>query len=166
LVAVKGDLADEALRAAAREAAGAEFPEIGDAVAGTGALLWMAPDELLLLVGAGERQAALAGLRRMAEGRHVLVEDVSDMRVGFLLEGAAVRDVLARVTPTDVSPAALPVGRLRRTRVGQVAAALWLAGEERAELLCFRSVAAYVSELLEEAAASEPLDLYHVEGGG
>jgi sarcosine oxidase, subunit gamma len=166
MVAVKGDLADEALQAAARDAAGTEFPEPGQAVAGTGALLWMAPDELLVLVGLDARGAALAGLRRMAEGRHVLVEDVSDMRAGFVLEGAAVRDVLARVTPADVSPVGLPAGRVRRTRAGQVAAALWLPEEGRAELLCFRSVAAYVSELLEEAAASEPLLLYHVNAGG
>ena len=166
MFAVKGDLADEALREAACAAAGTEFPEAGQVVIGEGGLVWMAPDEILLLTEADRRGEALGRLRRMAKGRHVLVEDVSDMRAGFVLEGAEVRDVLARVTPADVSPGALPPGRVRRTRVGQVAAAVWFPEESQAEVLCFRSVGAYVLEMLEEAAASGPLGLHHVDGGG
>lgn len=163
MVAVKGALEDEPLRAAAAEVAGVAFPGTGEAAtSGDRGLLWMAPDEVLVLVEAARRDEALRHLRQMAEGRHVLVEDVSDMRSGFVIAGEAVRDVLARVTPADVAPAALPPGRVRRTRVGQVAAALWLPEEGRAEVLCFRSVAAYLRQLLVEAAASEPLDLHHV----
>lgn len=161
MIAVKGDLANEVLRQAACEAAGADFPGVCEAAAADdGGVLWMAPDEVLVVTVAGRRGEALKLLRRMAEGRHVLVEDVSDMRAGFVVEGDAMRDVLARVTPADVSPAGLPPGRLRRTRVGQVAAAIWLVGERRAEILCFQSVASYVRELLAEAAADEPLELH------
>ena len=166
MIALRGDLGGEALRGAVAEAAGVTFPDVGEArVAGRQGVLWMAPDEVLVLVDAARLAEVFGSLRRMAEGRHVLVEDVSDMRAGFVLEGPEVRDVLARVTPADVSPAALPPGRVRRTRVGQVAAAIWLAEEEVAEVLCFRSVAAYVRELLEQAAASEPLGLYHMVHG-
>jgi sarcosine oxidase, subunit gamma len=164
MVAVKGDLEDGTLRSAVEGVAGADFPERGQGVAAGGAALWMAPDEVLVLVPADRRAEALARLREAAKGRHMLVEDVSDMRAGLVLEGAAVRDVLARVTPADVSPAALPPGRVRRTRVGQVAAALWLPEEGRAEVLCSRSVAGYVFALLEDAAASEPLGLHDVDG--
>ena len=161
MIAVKGDLADDVLREVVCGVAGTGFPEAGEALlAGDGALLWMAPDEVLVICGSGERSGALARLSAMAEGRHVLVEDVSDMRAAFVLEGDAVRDVLARVTAADVSPGALPPGRIRRTRVGQVAAAVWLTGEGRAEVVCFRSVGAYMRALLDDAATSEPLGLH------
>lgn len=166
MFAIKGDLADEALRGVVQDLLGAAFPKAGQVVAGRGAVVWMAPDEILALIETGRRVEALGRFQAAAEGRHVLVEDVSDMRVGFVIEGAEVRDVLARLTPADVSSATLPVGRVRRTRVGQVAAAIWFTAEDRAELLCFRSVANYLSELIREAAASEPLGLYHVKGGG
>jgi sarcosine oxidase subunit gamma len=167
MIAVKGDLSNDALRTAACEAAGCDFPESGEARVSDGqSVLWMAPDEVLLLIDLDRRGEALAHLQTMAAGMHVLVEDVSDMRACFVLESAAVRDVLARVTPADVSQLGLPAGVVRRTRVGQVAAAIWLPEEGRAELLCFRSVSDYVAELLAEAARSEPLGLHHVEREG
>jgi sarcosine oxidase subunit gamma len=165
MLAIKGDLASDGLRAAVREATGVESPgPLGVVGSGRATLLWMAPDELLALVEAGDAAEALDDLRARTAHLHALVEDVSDMRAAFVIEGAATRDVLSRLTPADVSPVALPPGRVRRTRLGQVAAALWLPEEGRAEVLCFRSVADYVFALLEDAAASEPLGLHHVDG--
>ena len=79
---------------------------------------------------------------------------MSDARAVFTLEGegAAIRNVLAKLTPADLRPASLPVGEVRRTRFAQVPAAFWLAEEGRAELVCFRSVAIYVFGLLKNAA--------------
>jgi sarcosine oxidase subunit gamma len=46
------------------------------------------------------------------------------------------------------------LGELRRTRLGQIAAALWKPAEGEIRLVCFRSVAQYAFDLLAEAAAS------------
>jgi sarcosine oxidase subunit gamma len=165
MLAIKGALGDSDLRSVIAGATGAEPPAaLGVARSDTATLLWMAPDELLALADPRDGDVVLDGLRSGGADLHMLVKDVSDMRAGFVVEGAAARDVLARLTPADVSPAALPPGRVRRTRLGQVAAALWLPEEGQADVLCFRSVADYVRDLLEDAAASEPLGLHDVDG--
>ncbi|WP_237220172.1 sarcosine oxidase subunit gamma [Salipiger sp. CCB-MM3] len=121
-------------------------------------LLWMSPDELLLLLPHGE--AAEAARRLQAElddaGAHALVLDVSDMRVRLSLTGGCLRETLARLTPTNMAPAAFPVGALRRTRLSQAAAAIWLVSEEEAQIFAFRSVADYVFRLLAGAAKNGP----------
>jgi sarcosine oxidase, subunit gamma len=51
-----------------------------------------------------------------------------------------------------VSPQALPIGQIRRTRLAQVAAAFWIRDNETAEIVCFRSVAEYVFGILQISA--------------
>ena len=54
----------------------------------------------------------------------------------------------------DLSPAGFGPGEIRRTRLGQVAAAFWLTGEDAFELVCFRSVGGFVHDWLNTAAAA------------
>ncbi|TDL78064.1 sarcosine oxidase subunit gamma [Palleronia sediminis] len=102
---------------------------------------WMAPDELLILTP--DAHGATVELGRLLEGRHHLALDVSDLRARFTLRGARVREVLAKLAPVDMAPAAMPPGAFRRTRLAQIPAALWLSGETTAHAICFRSVADY-----------------------
>ena len=67
-------------------------------------------------------------------------------------EGAAIREVLAKLTPADLRPGAIGIGEVRRTRLAQVPAAFWLDGEGKATVVCFRSVAEYVFGLLRNAS--------------
>ena len=59
--------------------------------------------------------------------------------------------------PADLSPAAFGPGEIRRTRLGQVACAFWQTGPETFELICFRSVGAFVGDWLAAAARRGPL---------
>ena len=153
MIAVRGDLGAPTLREIVGAVTGVEFPEAGAANCnGDKGLLWMAPDEILLLVPPGEVAQALDRIEEAMADGHVMAVDVSDMRAAIVLEGGSCRDVLAKLTPADVSPAALPPGRLRRTRLGQVAAAFWFREADTAEVLCFRSVAQYAFDLLSAAA--------------
>ena len=117
-------------------------------------LLWFSPDELLLLTPPGKAGSAVEKIGAALAGRHHLAVDVSDARVMFRLEGAsgALRDTLAKLTPADMRPASFPVGMVRRTRLAQVPAAIWFAGETEARVLVFRSVAIYARDLLDNAA--------------
>ena len=167
MIAVKGEFGAAPLRDLLAELTGAAFPETGAAnCAGDRGLLWMAPDEILMLVPPGEVAQALDRIEQAAADQHVLAADVSDMRAAIALEGASCRDVLAKLTPADLSPAALPPGRLRRTRLGQAAAAFWFHDEGMVELLCFRSVAAYVFDLLAQAAAGGGVGFHPPPLGG
>ena len=150
MIALKGELSELGVAA---ELTGAEMPRPGAVtVSGGRALLWMARDELLVLVAPDEVGPALDRIREALGDIHHLAADVSDLRATFVLEGPACRDVLAKLTPADVSPAALPPGVVRRTRIGQVAAAFWFRDDDTAEVVCFRSVAGYMRDLLADAA--------------
>jgi sarcosine oxidase subunit gamma len=120
--------------------------------AGEHAVLWMAPDEVLVLVP--DAGAAIAAMAPALVGVHHLMADVSDARAAFRIAGPRAREVLAKLCPVDLHPAAFAAGDLRRTRAGQVVAALWAEAADDFRLLCFRSVAGYVAELL--ARSAEP----------
>ncbi|WP_374392158.1 sarcosine oxidase subunit gamma [Tabrizicola sp.] len=110
---------------------------------------WMSPDEYLLIVpyaGVGE---ALASLAKSLAGEHHLAVDVSDARAVFRVEGERAAEVLAKLAPVDFDK--LEPGELRRSRTAQVAAAMWRQ-DGGFTLVCFRSVARYVFDLLENAA--------------
>lgn len=153
MIALRGDLAMPQLRDAATDVAGLEMPARRAAQwEGAHGLLWMAPDELLLLCPYDDVPGTLASLEQQLAGAHALVTDVSDARVMFELRGGGLRDVLAKLTPADMSATALAPGELRRTRLAQVPAGFWLKSETSAQLICFRSVARYVFDLLKGAA--------------
>lgn len=153
MVTIRGDLAAAALKNAATGIAGVDIPGPGQAnVAGERGLAWMSPDEFLLLVPHGEADAAVDTLSRALEGTHHLAANVSDARARFTLSGPAAREVLAKLTPSDLDPAGFGPGQFRRTRLAQVAAAFWMTDADTFEIMCFRSQAAYVFEILKLGA--------------
>ncbi|MGR3802247.1 sarcosine oxidase subunit gamma [Marinibacterium profundimaris] len=116
-------------------------------------LLWMSPDEVLMLCPAEDVPDHLDALRGALKGHHAMAVDTSDMRVRFSVSGAHAREVLAKLCPLDLAPDRFGPGHVRRTRLGQVAAAIWMRGDGAFEVICFRSVGQYVLDLLQVAAA-------------
>ncbi|MFD1882253.1 sarcosine oxidase subunit gamma [Paracoccus pacificus] len=132
------------------EAAGVAVPgPTRYATGGDRWLGWMSPDELLFILPADQRAAALADLGDALAGEPALVADVTDMRVGFAIDGPKAAQVLAKLCPVDF--AALPADGLRRTRAAQTACALWPEGQGY-RLICFRSVGDYMRTVLTNAA--------------
>ena len=157
MVTVRAELSDGAVRAALAST-GVDVPDQGELTwSDEGGTLWMSPDEVLVLCAAEDAAGRAAALTRALDGSHALVVDVSQARIAIRVTGrdALVREVLAKLSPADLRASALPPGRVRRTRLGQVAAAFWFPSEGEAMLICFRSVADYVFALLSNAAAPE-----------
>ncbi len=153
MITVKGDLGAEAFQSALTRLAGTTFPGPGEAkVEGEKGLCWMAPDEALVLVPYGEAPNVAAEIAAALHGTHHLVADVSDARAVFTLSGQGAREALAKLTPADLHPAAFAPGQFRRTRLAQVAAAFWMRDQSSFEIVCFRSQAAYVFDILKAAA--------------
>ena len=153
MISIRADLADEGFREAATPVLGVGVPQVRKAeFAGERTLVWMSPDELLLLLPHNQVAEMLAALDAALEGRHRLVADVSDARAVFTLEGSRAREVLARGAPVDLSAEAFGTGDVRRTRLGQVAVAFWMPAPDQFDLICFRSVSEYVGTWLENAA--------------
>lgn len=118
-------------------------------ISGDRACGWMSPDEYLLILPYAEVATALAALAKALAGEHHLAVDVSDARAVFRVEGDMAADVLRKLAPVDFDK--LEPGELRRSRVAQVAAAMWVQ-DGGFTLVSFRSVAGYVMGLLTHSA--------------
>ena len=116
------------------------------------ALLWMSPDELLLLVAYDAVDGVMETLNAAFDGWFIAITNVSDARAQFRVSGPHLRDILAKVTATDMAPRGFPVGDVRRSRLAQVAAGYWLRSEDEAQVFVFRSVGAYAFEVLSTLA--------------
>ncbi|MCW1931802.1 sarcosine oxidase subunit gamma [Pararhodobacter zhoushanensis] len=149
MITLRGDPA--VLGAAVQAVLGLAMPEVRRVVAGEGAqVLWMSPDELLVVTGYDAAPGLAAGLAAALGDAFATVAVVSDARAVITLSGAQARDVLAKLCPVDFAD--FPVGCLRRTRAAQVAAAVWRTSDSDWSLICFRSVAGYVWEALATVA--------------
>ncbi|MEO9824823.1 MAG: sarcosine oxidase subunit gamma family protein [Paracoccaceae bacterium] len=157
MIALRIDTKDDAAAASLR-AAGYEMPKPGDARGGrSDGAFWMSPDEVLLLCDYAAVEEVLGHVATHIKDHHALVTDVSDARCVVKLTGeaAALRETLAKLTPADMRPKTLKVGKLRRTRLAQVPAAIWFEDENTAYVVAFRSVADYVFGLLSNAAGGD-----------
>ncbi|MEM6634760.1 MAG: sarcosine oxidase subunit gamma family protein [Pseudomonadota bacterium] len=153
MLTVRGTLDDTKFGAALLKATGVELP--GKLrILGTAdmRIAWMSPDELLVICPYAQAAKMSRALSDALSDQHALVVNVSDTRVALSVEGAATREVLAKLTPVDVAPDAMPAGTIRRTRLAQVPAAFWFDADGNATVIAFRSVAAYVFDLLQSAA--------------
>lgn len=140
----------KSLSKAIKTAVGTTVPAVRRiAVEGDRACGWMSPDEYLLVMPYAAVPAALEAIGKAMGKDHHLAVDVSDARAVFRVEGAKADQVLAKLSPVDFEK--LEPGELRRTRAAQVAAAFWK-DEDGFTVVCFRSVARYVFDLLSTSA--------------
>lgn len=155
MITLRGDLSVRVLKTGATTAGGARMPGPGMAnIKGGSGLAWMSPDEVLVLCPYEEVSERLGALNTRLGGNFALAINVSDARAVFCVSGAGAREVLAKLCPVDLSPAAFKPGMFRRTRMAQVPAAFWMDDDQTARIICFRSVADYVFGLLRTAAAN------------
>lgn len=154
MISLRGDFSDSAFSDAIRESTGATIPETRRMTRnGDNALLWMSPDELLAVVDDAKVDQIAGQLTTKLSKTHSLCVNVSDARAVYHLSGTGWREVLAKGAPVDLRSEAFGPGDVRRTRLGQVAAAFWCEEAESAHLICFRSVAEFVFDWLKLAAA-------------
>lgn len=165
MVTLRGDLGNEAVASVVRKVTGLVMPAQREIRRGkSGAVAWMSPDELLLLLPDGKAGAAVAEITKALDGRHHLVVDVSDARALFAVEGPWAREVIAKCSPADLHPDSLPEGEIRRSRLGQVAAAFWCEGDDNWRVIVFRSVRQYAQALLERSVEDGPVGLFDKAG--
>ena len=153
MITLRGDLRDKTIVKAVQDVFGVTLPGTRETMlASNMGALWMSPDEALLLCPYEEAQQRGNELAAKLSDAHALVVNVSDARAVFQLKGRALREVIAKLAPVDMSPDAFQPGMVRRTRMAQVAAAFWMDDTNTARVVCFRSVAAYVFGILSASA--------------
>lgn len=118
---------------------------------GERAALWLGPDEWLLLAPAGEAEALGERLAAAIGPAPHALTDVSHRQAGIAVSGPDVEAVLNTGCPQDLSPDAFPVGMCTRTILGKCEIVLWRTAAMDFRVEVWRSFAAYVWRLLEEA---------------
>ncbi|MBR2574374.1 MAG: sarcosine oxidase subunit gamma [Loktanella sp.] len=161
MITLRGDLSNAKLRAICKKITGQVFPDKGKISAtGEAGLCWMSPDEVLVLLPYAQVTDALTQIDAALAGQHYLAENVSDARALIHVEGAFAREIMAKLTPADLHPASFGAGDFRRSHLGQVAAAFWMMDADRFAVVCFRSVADYVHDLLVASAKAGPVGVF------
>jgi sarcosine oxidase subunit gamma len=116
-------------------------------------VLWLGPDEWLVLGPAGSEQQVAASLREALADEHGAVTDVSAQRTALELTGARVREVLARGCSIDLHPKTTPVGTCVQTLLAQTGVVIVVHDETATDflLLVRSSFADYLASWLVDA---------------
>jgi len=153
MVTVRGDFSNEALQKSIKTATGCAVPALRKiSQSGISTVVWMSPDELLIVTAHANAQNLVVQLNEALKDQHALVANVSDARACFSISGVDAREVLSKLAPVDFTETEFQAGDVRRTRVAQIAAAVWQDDSGDFTLVCFRSVAEYAFNLLKTAA--------------
>jgi len=151
MVTLKGDLASPVIAEAVTAMVETDIPAPLSVVTGHKGrrAVWMAPDELLILTDSYHDAAAIdASERGRLAGEHAMVLNVTGARAVLALTGPDVAETLAKGAPVDLSDAAFPVGRARRTHLSGIAVAVWRLGPQEWEIVCARSHARHLWDWL------------------
>ena len=120
--------------------------------AGDRHVVWLGPDEYLLLCEAGKEQELQGSLNSMIPSPHFAITDVSDSLCALSLRGPAVRAVLAKGCGLDLHPEKFAVGQSAQSLLALSAVTLMAVADDAFILICRTSFAPYVQRWLADAA--------------
>jgi sarcosine oxidase, subunit gamma len=148
----------EAVRVACGMAFGVEPPSgLGPAGKSEGrAVLWLGPDEWLLIADGADAADIGAMLESVLEGTAHSLVDVSHRQIGLIASGPAAARVLNAGCPLDLDLKASPVGFATRTLFDKVEIVLWRPAETTFHIEIWRSFAPFLAGSLAEAARGAP----------
>jgi sarcosine oxidase, subunit gamma len=116
-------------------------------------VLWMGPDEWLVIASAGADRL-LEALEQAVGADHATVVDVSDQRTAIDVAGADARDLLLKGCALDLDPRSFGVGCCAQTLLARTSVVLVPRSDEPAYRVFVRaSFAEYLAEWLLDAAA-------------
>lgn len=152
---LRGDIGSRAFAAALRRVLGVSAPRAPNTVATKGdtAILWLGPDEWLIVVPSGRAAKLSAALRKALMRQHTALTDVSDSRVVIGVGGSQARDVLMKGCSLDLHSRAFVAGQCAQTRLARAHMLLHQLDESPAyDVYVHRSFADYAWRWLENAA--------------
>lgn len=114
------------------------------------AVLWLGPDEWLLLDPSGGDDWGPSLIERAGDTLCSIV-DVSHRQVALGIVGARAEEILASGCALDLSLCTFPIGMCTRTMFAKVEIVLWRTAPDRFHIEVWRSFARYTEALLREA---------------
>lgn len=124
------------------------------ASAGEHEVLWLGPDEWLVVAPAGRADGLVATLRAAIGSERGAVTDVSAQRTAVVVRGSGARELLAKGCSIDLHPRVSPRGTCVQTLLAQTGVTLVVHDDEASDflLLVRASFAAYLAGWLADAA--------------
>ena len=120
--------------------------------AGDRHVVWLGPDEYLLLCEAGKEQELQDSLNSMIPSPHFAITNVSDSLCALSLRGPAVRAVLAKGCGLDLHRKKFATGQSAQSLLALSAVTLMAVADDAFVLICRTSFAPYVQRWLADAA--------------
>ena len=155
---LRGDPANVDFLGVAEAALGAALPLQPNTTASAGEikLLWLGPDEWLVLSPPGGETALEKKLAEAVGPHGGYVTEIGESRTTIIVSGLRARDVLAKGCPLDLHPDAFGPEACAQSLIGPVGVAIHRASTgpadpPRFELIVLRSFADYLWRFLEDA---------------
>jgi sarcosine oxidase subunit gamma len=146
---LRGDARVSAAAAAALELRSA--PQTCRALTdGERAMLWLGPDEHLLLGPESAGPKLTERLHAHLSGLAYSLVDVSHRQCALQVSGPHARSALSAGCPLDLDEAAFPLGMCTRTVFGKAEVVLWRIAGDGFRVEVARSFAAYVAQFMAE----------------
>jgi sarcosine oxidase subunit gamma len=114
-------------------------------------VLWLGPDEWLLLVRDGEADVLMRMLSEALRGEPASIVDISDRQVAIGVSGPKAVETLNAFNALDLHEDSFPVGMCTRTLFGKAEIVLWRTATDAFHIDVWRSLAPYVLGCLDEA---------------
>ena len=128
---------------------GMDVPSVGSTIKYRHlSLCWISNDELLLLSEGKEVDVLLKKIRKELVSIHSLVEEVTDIRAWFLLEGERAIDLLRKGVPIDFSKLDASSESFFRSRLGEIQVNILVESRRRIIISVLRSVEEYTCQWL------------------
>ncbi|MEM1045450.1 MAG: sarcosine oxidase subunit gamma family protein [Pseudomonadota bacterium] len=123
------------VRAGVDKALGITLPEKSpETASGSSAtLLWLSPDQWMVLTGKGEEAGVQHALAQALSGAHHQIADVTDYYTILALSGPRAREILMKLTMLDLHERAFKAGEVRGTLLMHTQAVLYQSGGDGAE---------------------------------
>ncbi len=153
---LRGDAGSAVFTAAVQAVTGAALPvtPLTSAVAGEFTLLWMGPDEWLLVMPDGRQHEVAAALHEKLGDEHHALADVSSSRIALVLSGERAREVLMKGCSLDLHPREFTVGRVDQSSLARCHVMLHLRDDSPCfDIYVHRSFADYCWRWLRDASA-------------
>lgn len=114
--------------------------------------IWLSPDEIMVLTGAGEETELAAQIAAATKGAHMAVNDITDAMTSLHLKGANVRQMLAKGCAIDLHKDHFKAGDCAQTTLSHAGITLLAIGDDEMIMLCRTSFTDYVVAYLCDAA--------------
>jgi sarcosine oxidase, subunit gamma len=115
------------------------------------AVLWLGPDEWLLLAADTDGPAIAVVLNDALSGKPASFVDIGHRQIALVVAGPRADALLNAGCPLDLDPAAFPVGMCTRTILAKAEIVLWRIADDAFRIEIARSFAPYVVAFLAEA---------------